>query len=72
MAQNHVFTLPLPQPAVYTTLAGQTVLHVAAHQEGAEYCVRAQSVLDSQLYSRSTDTQCVTITGTHTHILALA
>lgn len=56
----------LPQPAVYTTLAGQTVLHVAARQEGAEYCIRAQTVLDSQLFSRSTDTQCVTITGTHT------
>ncbi|XP_070700904.1 interleukin-20 receptor subunit beta [Pempheris klunzingeri] len=51
------------QAAVYSMPADQGALHVAALQEGAVYCVRAQTVLDSQLHSRSTDTQCVSITG---------
>ncbi|XP_070830037.1 interleukin-20 receptor subunit beta [Chaetodon trifascialis] len=51
------------QAAVYSMPAEQTMLHVAALQEGAVYCVRAQTVLDKQLHSSSTDTQCVSITG---------
>ncbi|XP_040911746.1 cytokine receptor family member B16 isoform X2 [Toxotes jaculatrix] len=51
------------QAAVYKLHAEQTVLYVAALQEGAEYCVRAQTVLDTQLQSSSTDAHCVSITG---------
>ncbi|XP_044225096.1 cytokine receptor family member B16 [Thunnus albacares] len=51
------------QADVYMMPAEQTPLHVAALQEGAEYCVRAQTVLDTQLHSSSTDTHCVGITG---------
>ncbi|XP_073347827.1 interleukin-20 receptor subunit beta [Pagrus major] len=51
------------QASIYMLPAEQTMLHVAALQEGAEYCVRAQTVLNSQLYSSSTATQCVFITG---------
>ena len=51
------------QAAVYTMPAEQSTLPVHALQEGAVYCVTAQTVLDTQL-SSSTDAQCVTITGT--------
>ncbi|XP_069026146.1 interleukin-20 receptor subunit beta [Embiotoca jacksoni] len=53
------------QAAVYSVAAEQAALHVAALQEGAVYCVRAQVVLDSKLRrsSSSTDTRCVSITG---------
>ncbi|XP_026169573.1 interleukin-20 receptor subunit beta isoform X1 [Mastacembelus armatus] len=49
--------------SVHTVAAEQKVLHVAALQEGAEYCVRAQTVLDSQLHSNSTEDHCVAIKG---------
>lgn len=52
------------QPSVFTVPAEQTVLHVANLQGGAEYCVRAQVVMDTRLHSISTDVQCVSITGT--------
>ena len=81
---KHIVTpvYPLPpsvwllQPSIYMLPAEQTMLPVAALQEGAEYCVRAQTVLNSQLYSSSTATQCVSITGTanthtHTHLYTL-
>ncbi|XP_054483602.1 cytokine receptor family member B16 [Anoplopoma fimbria] len=45
----------------YEMPAEQGVLHVPTLQEGAEYCVRAQSFLDAQNQSSSTDTQCVSI-----------
>uniref|UniRef100_A0A671WZ13 Fibronectin type-III domain-containing protein n=1 Tax=Sparus aurata TaxID=8175 RepID=A0A671WZ13_SPAAU len=51
----------------FTSLFPSFVLFI---QEGAEYCVRAQTVLNSQLHSSSTAIQCVSITGTantHTH-----
>ncbi|XP_034410766.1 cytokine receptor family member B16 isoform X3 [Cyclopterus lumpus] len=51
------------QAVVYTMPADQAVLHVAALQEGAEYCVRAQTVLDARIRSGSTDAECVFITG---------
>ncbi|XP_037643387.1 cytokine receptor family member B16 [Sebastes umbrosus] len=51
------------QAAVYSLPAEESVLHVPALQEEAVYCVRAQTVLDTQLYSSSTDSQCVSITG---------
>ncbi|XP_068457364.1 interleukin-20 receptor subunit beta [Clinocottus analis] len=51
------------QAVPYSMPAEQAVLHVAALQEGAEYCVRAQTVLNARLYSRSTDAECVSITG---------
>ncbi|XP_070774776.1 interleukin-20 receptor subunit beta [Enoplosus armatus] len=51
------------QAVVHTMPAEHTMLHVAALQEGAVYCVRAQTILDTQLHSSSTDTQCVPITG---------
>ncbi|XP_018530476.1 cytokine receptor family member B16 isoform X2 [Lates calcarifer] len=51
------------QASVHTLPAEQKVLHVAALQEGAVYCVRAQTVLDTQLQSSSTDAHCVSITG---------
>ncbi|XP_068582230.1 interleukin-20 receptor subunit beta [Cebidichthys violaceus] len=51
------------QAAVYAMPAEQTVLHVAALQEGAEYCVRARTILDTHIHSSSTDTECVSITG---------
>uniref|UniRef100_UPI0037E70D27 interleukin-20 receptor subunit beta n=1 Tax=Semicossyphus pulcher TaxID=241346 RepID=UPI0037E70D27 len=52
------------QPTVYRMPPEQTVLHVAALQEGAMYCVRAQADVNTQLHSSSsTDTQCVSITG---------
>ncbi|XP_053186860.1 cytokine receptor family member B16 [Scomber japonicus] len=50
------------QPDVYMTPAEQMPLLVAALQEGAEYCVRAQTVLDAQLHSSSSDPLCVFIT----------
>ncbi|XP_030259501.1 interleukin-20 receptor subunit beta [Sparus aurata] len=50
------------QPSIYMLPAEQTMLPVAALQEGAEYCVRAQTVLNSQLHSSSTAIQCVSIT----------
>lgn len=53
--------------------AEEEVLHIAALQEGAVYCVTAQTVLNSGFRSNSTDTQCVSIIGTgvntHTHTL---
>ncbi|KAM6989470.1 interleukin-20 receptor subunit beta isoform 2-T2 [Tautogolabrus adspersus] len=51
------------QAVVYTMPSEQKVLHVAALQEGVEYCVRAQTALNTQLHSSSSDTQCVSITG---------
>ncbi|XP_041805780.1 cytokine receptor family member B16 isoform X2 [Chelmon rostratus] len=51
------------QAAVYSMPAEQKMLHVAALQEGAVYCVTAQTVLNKQLFSSSSDTQCVSITG---------
>ncbi|XP_032366051.1 interleukin-20 receptor subunit beta [Etheostoma spectabile] len=51
------------QADVYTRPAEQTPLHVAALQDGAVYCVRAHIVLNTHLSSRSTETQCVSITG---------
>lgn len=52
------------QAIVHTMPAEQRMLDVAALQEGVEYCVRAQTVLSTQLHSSSTDTQCVSISGT--------
>ncbi|XP_044075698.1 cytokine receptor family member B16 [Siniperca chuatsi] len=51
------------QAVAYTMPAEEKMLHVAALQEGAVYCVRAQPILDTQLHSSSTDTHCVPITG---------
>ncbi|KAM8728139.1 interleukin-20 receptor subunit beta [Acanthopagrus schlegelii] len=51
------------QPSIYMLSAEQTMLPVAALQEGAEYCIRAQTVLNSQIHSSSTATQCVSITA---------
>ncbi|XP_068196813.1 interleukin-20 receptor subunit beta [Antennarius striatus] len=51
------------QDAVYMMPAEEKELHVAALQEGSEYCVRAQTVLDTHHHSSSTDTQCVSIRG---------
>ncbi|XP_035490050.2 cytokine receptor family member B16 isoform X2 [Scophthalmus maximus] len=51
------------QAVVYSMPAEQAVQHVPALQEGAVYCVRAQTILGTQLQSSSTDTQCVPITG---------
>nr|XP_046263765.1 cytokine receptor family member B16 isoform X2 [Scatophagus argus] len=51
------------QAAVYTVPAEQMMLQVAALQEGTVYCVRARTVLNTQLYSGNTDSQCVSITG---------
>lgn len=51
--------------------AEQKMLHVAALQEGAVYCVRAHTVLNTQLHSSSTDTQCVSITGTFHHFFII-
>ncbi|XP_051234157.1 cytokine receptor family member B16 isoform X2 [Dicentrarchus labrax] len=51
------------QTAVYTMLAEQKMLHFNTLQEGAVYCVKAQTVLHTQLHSSNTDTQCVSITG---------
>lgn len=53
------------QAAVYTVPAEQKALHIAALQEGAQYCVRAQTVLGSQLHSNSTKAHCVSIIGPH-------
>ncbi|XP_078121251.1 interleukin-20 receptor subunit beta [Sander vitreus] len=51
------------QADVYMLPAEQTPLHVADLQDGAVYCVRAHTVLDTHLRSSSTDAQCVSITG---------
>ncbi|XP_029309107.1 interleukin-20 receptor subunit beta [Cottoperca gobio] len=51
------------QAAVYLMAAEQAMLLVPALQEGAVYCVRAQTVLDTELQSSSTDSRCVSITG---------
>ncbi|XP_037313882.2 cytokine receptor family member B16 [Pungitius pungitius] len=51
------------QAAVYSMPAEQGVLHVAALQEGAQYCVRAHTVLYTRINSSSTDTECVSIAG---------
>ncbi|KAM8849554.1 interleukin-20 receptor subunit beta [Spinachia spinachia] len=51
------------QAAVYSMPAEQVVLHVAALQEGAQYCVRAHTVLYRRINSSSTDTECVSIAG---------
>lgn len=48
---------------VYMMPAEENMLHIAALQEGAEYCVRAQTILDTHLHSSSSDTHCVSITG---------
>ncbi|KAM4552435.1 interleukin-20 receptor subunit beta isoform 2-T2 [Odontesthes bonariensis] len=48
---------------VYQMPAEQEVLHFAALQEGAVYCVQAQFVLHSGLRSSSTEPRCVSITG---------
>ncbi|XP_029930642.1 interleukin-20 receptor subunit beta [Myripristis murdjan] len=45
----------------YLLQVEQTELQVAALQEGAEYCVSAQTLLDTR--SSSANTQCVTIAG---------
>nr|XP_040028348.1 cytokine receptor family member B16 isoform X2 [Gasterosteus aculeatus aculeatus] len=50
------------QAAVYSMPAEQVVLHVAALQEGAQYCVRAHTALHTR-NSSSTDTECVSIAG---------
>ncbi|KAI3374548.1 hypothetical protein L3Q82_021115 [Scortum barcoo] len=50
------------QTVEFTVPAEQNRLHTAALQEGAVYCVRAHTVLDTHLHSSSTDTQCVSIT----------
>ncbi|KAM3866125.1 interleukin-20 receptor subunit beta [Diretmus argenteus] len=47
----------------YVVPVEQAGLHIAALQEGAVYCVRAQTHLDTQHRSSSTDTHCVTISG---------
>lgn len=51
------------QAVVHTMPAEQRMLDVTGLQEGAEYCIRAQTVLSTQLHSSSTDTQCVSISG---------
>ncbi|XP_026230680.1 cytokine receptor family member B16 isoform X2 [Anabas testudineus] len=52
------------QAAVYTVPAEQMVLQLPDLQEGAEYCVTAQTVLHTQQRSSSTEAHCVSITGT--------
>ncbi|KAK2822862.1 hypothetical protein Q5P01_022927 [Channa striata] len=51
------------QASVYTVPAEQKLLHVSDLQAGAEYCVTAQTVLNTQLRSSSTDVHCVSITS---------
>ncbi|KAM9349499.1 interleukin-20 receptor subunit beta [Symphorus nematophorus] len=51
-----------PQAVVYSMPAEKMPLDVGDLQEGAQYCVRAQTVLDTQQHSSSTNTQCVSIT----------
>ncbi|XP_042354134.1 cytokine receptor family member B16 [Plectropomus leopardus] len=51
------------QAEVHMIPAEQKMLHVADLQEGSEYCVTAQTVVDAQLHSSSTDAQCVSIAG---------
>ncbi|KAM7379838.1 hypothetical protein PAMP_005358 [Pampus punctatissimus] len=51
------------RPDVYMMPAERMPLHVDALEEGAVYCVRAQTVLDTLLHSSSTDTHCVSIAG---------
>ncbi|XP_029380851.1 interleukin-20 receptor subunit beta [Echeneis naucrates] len=50
------------QAVVYTMPAEQKVLNVAALQEGALYCVRAQTILTTRLRSATTE-NCVSFTG---------
>ncbi|KAF7221870.1 interleukin-20 receptor subunit beta isoform X1 [Nothobranchius furzeri] len=52
-----------PQAVVYMMAAEQKDLHVAALQEGEEYCVKAQLVLNPGAHSGYTETRCVSITG---------
>ncbi|KAF7642772.1 hypothetical protein LDENG_00250930 [Lucifuga dentata] len=47
---------------VYKVPAEKMLLHIGDLQEGAEYCVRAQTVLHAKL-SSSTQEQCVSIIG---------
>ncbi|CAI5678255.1 unnamed protein product [Oreochromis niloticus] len=49
------------QAVMHSMPAEEEVLHIAALQEGAEYCIKAQTVLHSGFRSNSTDTQCVSI-----------
>ncbi|KAM4604810.1 interleukin-20 receptor subunit beta [Polymixia lowei] len=51
------------QASTYTNPVEQTPVHIAALQEGAVYCVRAQTYLDTQHRSSSTDKHCVSISG---------
>ncbi|XP_072219556.1 interleukin-20 receptor subunit beta [Leuresthes tenuis] len=48
---------------VYQMPAEEELLHFAALQEGAVYCVQAQLVLHSGLRSSSTAPRCVSLTG---------
>uniref|UniRef100_A0A665UNV2 Fibronectin type-III domain-containing protein n=1 Tax=Echeneis naucrates TaxID=173247 RepID=A0A665UNV2_ECHNA len=57
----HMFTA-----VVYTMPAEQKVLNVAALQEGALYCVRAQTILTTRLRSATTE-NCVSFTGSGKH-----
>ncbi|KAM3605164.1 uncharacterized protein V6R79_021606 [Siganus canaliculatus] len=51
------------QAELYSVPAEQRSLSVAALQDGAEYCVRAQTVVAPGLHSNSSDTQCVALTA---------
>ncbi|XP_069367562.1 interleukin-20 receptor subunit beta isoform X2 [Paralichthys olivaceus] len=51
------------QAKLYSVSAEQAELEVNALEEGARYCVTAQTVLGTQEQSSSTDAQCVSITG---------
>ncbi|XP_015256127.1 PREDICTED: interleukin-20 receptor subunit beta-like isoform X2 [Cyprinodon variegatus] len=51
------------QASVSLMAADQEVLHFAALQEGAVYCVKAQVFLKSDMHSGYTDSYCVSITA---------
>ncbi|XP_030607854.1 interleukin-20 receptor subunit beta [Archocentrus centrarchus] len=51
------------QAVVHSVPAEQAELNIADLQEGAVYCITAQTVLSSTLRSNNTAPQCVSITG---------
>ncbi|XP_061835146.1 interleukin-20 receptor subunit beta isoform X1 [Nerophis lumbriciformis] len=53
------------QADVYTILAEEKVLRVAALQEGAVYCLKAHMILEQLSQTGSTEIHCVPIKGTH-------
>nr|XP_057922271.1 cytokine receptor family member B16 isoform X2 [Doryrhamphus excisus]XP_057922272.1 cytokine receptor family member B16 isoform X2 [Doryrhamphus excisus] len=51
------------QMYIYNISAEETVLHVAALQDGEVYCIRAWMVLEPRIQSGSTEIHCVPIKG---------